>query len=270
MTDPTREQITKQAADAARERHTLIYLAVGGAALMAVVLFVLFLDQRSQTSALAGQVGALASAANQNAAGERTLASQVQQLGGTPAVRVPTAAVGPSGPQGPGPSQQQINDAVNAYFGAHPLPPGQLPTATQVATAVAAYLEANPPVTPAQVVAAVVSYCSTANGCRGPSGADGQPGQNATDAQVAAAVSAYCSQASNPCQGPAGPTGATGPSGAQGVPGPACPDGYTQHDALIEEPTSGPNPLITSTQVPGVACVADTATSTSSAQHAHK
>lgn len=262
MTDPTREHITNTAAEAARERHTRIYLAIAAPSLMAVVLFVLFLVGRGEQQDLAGQVGALSTAANANAAGERALASQVQSLGGTPAVRVPSVTVGPSGPagaQGPAPSQAQIDAAVNAYFGAHPLPAGQLPTATQVATAVAGYLAANPPVTPAQVVAAVVSYCSAANGCRGPTGADGTPGQNATDAQVADAVTAYCSQSSNPCQGPAGATGAQGIQGVPGDPGPACPDGYSQRDALITEPTTDPvNPLVTATQVPGVACVQTT------------
>lgn len=63
--------------------------------------------------------------------------------------------------------------------------------------------------------------------------------------------------------GPAGPTGATGATGAQGEkgdkgdpgdPGPACPDGYTAHQAVITEPDGSTHQ--------GIACVADDDTTT--------
>lgn len=254
MTDPTRDKIASGAADdpVRRHEHTAIYVAVAAASLMAVVLFVLYVGQRSTTKGLSDQVSGLTNAANVNAAGERALASQVRGLGGTPVVSAPVTVQQSV-------SQTAIENAVDRYFVAHPLPAGQLPPVSEVAGLVAQYLIANPPApgqnaTPQMVTVAVTGYCDAHGGCAGPAGV---AGQNATDAQVQVEVAAYC-DAHDQCRGPAGPSGATGP---QGVPGPACPDGYRQRDAVITEPTTDPNdPLITATQVPGVACVATTTT----------
>ena len=110
---------------------------------------------------------------------------------------------------------------------------------------------------------AVIDYCATRNGCRGPDGAapdidaivttvlaqippprDGLPGR---DGDAVAAVAAYCGQASDPCRGPTGPAGASPPclsepaqcrgnNGNDGLPGPTCPEGYELRDAVITAP----------------------------------
>jgi hypothetical protein len=208
---------------------------------------------KSQAAPLAGQVqsvcdqGGVAATALNNA-GACTQASKVQSV-----VEEPGPS-GPSGPAGPGPSQDEINAAVNAYFGVHPLPPGQLPPVSEVAGLVAQYLQANPPAagqnaTPGMVSDAVSSYCAANNGCAGPAGATG-PG--ATDAQVQQQVATYCAAHDN-C---AGPAGTNGTNGSNGAPGPACPSGYAPESAIVTIPTSNPNnPLVSTTQVPGIACV---------------
>jgi hypothetical protein len=176
---------------------------------------------KSQAAPLAGQVQAVcgeggAAAAQLSSAGACAQASKVQQV-------VVSGPPGASGPPGPGPSQGQIDTAVNAYLAVHPPAPGQNATAEQVATAVAAFLDLNPPTpgrppTTAEVAAAVVNYCQANGGCLGPAG------QNATSAQVASAVADYCAVHAE-CAGPTGPGGAGGPTGEPGPTGPAGPSG---------------------------------------------
>jgi hypothetical protein len=168
---------------------------------------------KSQAAPLAGQVQSVCNsggvAATQLAAsGACTQAQRVQSV-----VAIP----GPTGPQGPGPSQSQIDDAVNRYFAAHPLPAGQLPPVSEVASLVATYLAANPPApganaTPQMVTDAVTNYCGSHNGCAGPAG------QNATDSQVATEVANYCAAHDN-CAGPQGTAGANGQNGTNGTNG---------------------------------------------------
>lgn len=104
---------------------------------------------------------------------------------------------GPAGPAGPGPSDAQIQAAVAAYLGAHPIA-GVPPTQDQIAAVVAVYLAQHP--APA--------------GAPGPTGA---PGPGPTDSQIAAAVATW--QTAHPTVGPSGPSGPPGPSGAQGPTG---------------------------------------------------
>lgn len=249
-----------------------IYLIVGGLVVVALIFTSIYLTAKgnasqshadsanskvtavqSQAAPLAGQVQSVcdqggAAATELNNAGACTQASKVQS-----AIAEPGPS-GPSGPAGPGPSQDEIDAAVNAYFGEHPLPAGQLPPVSEVAGLVAQYLQANPPAagqnaTPGMVSDAVTSYCTANSGCAGPAGATG-PG--ATDQQVQDQVAAYCS-AHNGCAGPAGANGANGQDGA---PGPDCPDGYAPESAIVVVPTTDPNdPLVSATQVPGIACV---------------
>lgn len=80
--------------------------------------------------------------------------------------------IGPQGNEGPSPTDEQVQDAVDDYLQAHPPANGQNATDAQVATAVAAYLTAHPP-------------------ADGEPGQPGDPGQDATDAQVASAVATY-------------------------------------------------------------------------------
>lgn len=98
---------------------------------------------------------------------------------------------GPFGPPGPGPTDEQIDAAVNRFCAAHPC--GQPPTAAQVTEA--------------------IRQCAMRGECQGPAGergesgrdgADGAPGADAppvTDEQIDARVAAYCSDR-NQCAGP--------------------------------------------------------------------
>jgi len=122
---------------------------------------------------------------------------------------------GPAGPAGPGPSDAQVQAAVQAYLQQHPIA-GQPPTTDQVAAVVEVYLAQHP--APA--------------GSPGPTGASG-PGPS--DAQIAAAVAVW--ESGHPSVGPSGPSGpsgapgpsgppgvgATGPQGEPGSPGPSGP-----------------------------------------------
>jgi hypothetical protein len=76
---------------------------------------------------------------------------------------------------------------------------------------------------PAEVAQAVRAYCSN-NACRGATGSPGTPGVNGTDAppvtiaDLVAAIAAYCDPRGD-CRGPAGPRGQDGQNGVQGDPG---------------------------------------------------
>jgi len=157
-------------------------------ALLALVVFLLLVVGRA-----GARIDSQARALSALAEGDDQLRTQVLRLGGTPNVPPPQViisgvpgAVGEQGQQGPGPSQQQIADAVAAYLTLHPVP-GASPS--QVAAAVAAYLVASPP----------------PPGPQGP----GPSGQ-----QIADAVASY--MAANPA--PSGPAGKDGSNGAAGSP----------------------------------------------------
>lgn len=176
------------------------------------------------------RIEGLVAAQSQAAVVGEQLASQLRGLGATPVVSPPSPIAGPVGPagptgaQGPGPSQQQIDDAVTHYLADHPPAAGKDATAEQVAAAVGAYLSAHPPApgrppTAEEIAGAVSTYCAGHGGCVGPAG------QSASDSQVATAVAAYCGQSPSPCQGPAGPAGPSGADGPSGPPGPTGPSG---------------------------------------------
>lgn len=140
--------------------------------------------------------------------------AQLKQHGIQPSQPAPSqiiAQIGPAGPQGvqgPGPSDAQVQAAVQAYLAAHPIA-GQPPTDAQVAAVVAMYWAQHPP----------------AAGPAGPTGVQGPP---PSDKQIADAVAAW--QTAHPVVAPSGPSGPPGPSGASGAPGvgatgPAGPQG---------------------------------------------
>lgn len=122
-----------------------------------------------------------------------------------------------------GPSNDQVQAAVDDYFAANPLStqpgyeraiqrtvafyltenppePGRAPTKAEIREAVSIALEANPP----------------EDGVDGVDGETGPPGPAPTQEQIAAAVAAYC-QANGECRGPAGADGQQGPPGPPGV-----------------------------------------------------
>lgn len=179
--------------------------------------------------------------------------SQLKQHGITPKQLPPAqiiAQAGPPGsvgPQGPGPSDAQVQAAVQTYLSVHPIA-GLPPTQDQVAAVVAVYMAQHPP-------AAGSPGSTGAVGATGPSGAVGAAGAGPSDAQIAAAVAVWESAhpvvaPSGPAgpsgppgpsgvgqtgpQGPAGEAGSPGPSGASGVSGAPgqAPSGWTYVDAL--------------------------------------
>jgi hypothetical protein len=96
------------------------------------------------------------------------------------------------GDAGPGPTPQQIADAVASYWQTHPPADGMDATDEQVATAVAAYLALHPPApganaTDNQIALAVMAYLQAFPPAKG------DPGKDATTQQIATAVSTYLS-----------------------------------------------------------------------------
>jgi len=151
---------------------------------------------------------------------------------------------GPAGPSGPGPSDAQVQAAVQAYLQQHPIA-GQPPTTDQVAAVVAVYLAQHPPAagpagpgpSDSQIQAAVAVW-ETAHPTVGPSGPSGPPGPSGSPGPSGVG-------ATGP-QGEPGSPGAPGPSGPAGASGPA-PSGWV----YVETPPIG-NPK-THTCVPSTA-----------------
>ncbi len=78
------------------------------------------------------------------ASGDSQLRAQVKSLGGTPNVPPPQVVVSSiPGAQGPGPSDAQVQGAVDTYLAAHP--PTATVSALALTTVVAAYLAQHPP-----------------------------------------------------------------------------------------------------------------------------
>jgi hypothetical protein len=171
-------------------------------ALFALVVFLLLVVDRA-----GGRIDSQASAISALASGDSQLRAQVRSLGGTPNVPPPQVIIsgipGAAGPVGPGPSDAQVQGAVDDYLAAHP--PVAAVSTQALTTVVAAYLTEHPPA----------------------------PGPPPSDAQVATAVAAY--MAANPApSGPPGPQGSPGvgeqgPAGPAGTPG-SAPAGWTWTD----------------------------------------
>lgn len=205
-------------------------------------------DLSSQVQALTTQIRVLTTQQTALASNLDSAQQQLKQHGIKPDQPPPAKIIaesGPPGPQGPGPSDAQVQTAVQAYLVAHPIA-GQPPTDTQVAAVVAVYMTQHP----------------APSGAAGPTGAQGPP---PSDAQIAAAVAAWEQTHPAPSgppgppgptgvgetgpQGPQGEPGSAGPSGPAGSPGPACPSGYEPaqetingHDAIVCEQTPSPSP----------------------------
>lgn len=174
-------------------------IAMGAVCLagLLVVLFMLFelgvasdhLDNlRKQFDAQNAQITALSG-------GLATTEQQLKSHGIAPSAAPPAQILqGAVGPQGPGPSDAQVEAAVATYLAQHP--PAANASTAQVEDAVSAYLSVHPPA----------------------------PGPGPSQEQIASAVSAYLI-ANPPPSGPAGPTGAAGSAGATGPAGPQGPVG---------------------------------------------
>lgn len=140
----------------------------------------------------------------------QTLAQQVRQLGGTPAVTPqpgPAGSpgpsgqpgkIGPSGRSGRAPTQGEIAAAVSSYLQRHPPAKGRPPTMAEILTAVSGYLQQHPP-------AAGPAGMDGKDGRDGTDGKDGQDGASGpppSDEQIRAAVETYL--AAHPLNCPAG------------------------------------------------------------------
>lgn len=138
-------------------------------------------SQNAQIEALAGSLA--------------TTEAQLTQHGIAPSAAPPAQVIqGAAGPQGPGPSDAQVQTAVSVYLASHP--PTASASTVQIEDAVTAYLLLHPPAA----------------------------GPAPTATQISSAVATY--MAANPApSGPAGPTGAAGNAGATGATGPQGPQG---------------------------------------------
>lgn len=187
----------------------------------AVVFFVALVWLGTASDQLAAQRQQIADLSS----GLATTEAQLEQHGITPAAPPPaqivTGATGPTGPQGPGPSDAQVQTAVDVYLAAHP-PTGNVST-DALTTVVAAYLVQHPPApgpppSDTQVSNAVATYMAAHPAPSGPAGPTGSAGPQGDTGQTGA-------------QGPQGPQGVQGPQGDTGPTGPA-PGGWTWTDQL--------------------------------------
>lgn len=236
-----------------------LHAAVLALALLAILVLVWMVTRlgaaSGQLDTQRRQLSAQNAAITQLAAGLGTTEQQLKAHGISPSAPPPASIIaqaGPAGPPGPGPSDAQVQAAVDVYLGEHP-PTGTVPAA-QVEADVTAYLAQHPPApgpppSDAQVADAVATYMAAhpaPSGPPGSPGAQGQPGVGET--------------------GPAGPPGAAGPQGPQGEPGPACPSGYqltsetmaSGRQALVCEQPPSPSASATATPPPPTAGPAPT------------
>lgn len=186
-------------------------------------------EQRDSTAAQAASLAEQIKAACRDGSLHGAVCEQAEQVAATPVPPVP-GPIGPEGLQGPGPTVDQIQDAVAAYLLANPPPPGRAPTPAEVAAAVASFLTANPPApgrspTAEEISSAVATYFARnppPAGEPGENGRDGQPGRPPTAAEIRIAVDQYLAE--NPP--PAGEAGTPGPQGPIGPPG-EPPESFT-------------------------------------------
>ncbi len=169
-----------------------------------LVMLVTTLDQRAQLNASEARSTRQGAQIDALSSGLATTERQLLAHGISPSAPPPQVIIsgvpgasGPTGQQGPGPSDAQVAAGVAAYLALHPVPGV---SNAQIAAAVTAHLVASPP----------------------PSGPQG-PGPS--DQQIAVAVASY--MAANPApSGPSGPPGADGKDGVDGSPGPK-PGGWS-------------------------------------------
>ena len=208
--DSIDRSVVQPAAEQARDSHTHRLWYAAGAL---VVIGVLGLAAWAWLSihSLRDEVIAADTRTDRALTSVQQLYDQVKGMGGTPVV--PAPAAGPTGPQGPGPTQAQIDAAVALQLAEHPPPAGQNATPAMVASAVADFLTAHPPQPGRPPTAEEIASAASAYIAEHAADFRGQNGQNATDAQVADAVGAYCG-AHGSC---AGPPGQPGHEGAPGV-----------------------------------------------------
>ena len=180
-----------------------------------LVMLVTTLDQRTQINQVEARSSAQGRTIGDLAVGLTTTRRQLQAHGISPSAPPPASIIAQAGPpglqgvQGPGPSDAQVQGAVDVYLAAHP--PSAAVSADALTATVAAYLAQHPPA----------------------------PGPAPSDAQVAASVSAYIAAHPAP-SGPPGSPGPTGVAGDQGPVGPAGQEGPAGRDGQNGAPGSPP------------------------------
>lgn len=187
---------------------------IGGGVVVALLISWVLYAQASQRAQIDGLSRALAAQCRQTKKlGASCVARPPASVRANPAK--PTQAVpGPSGPQGPGPTDAQVYAAVAAYFRAHPVTNNTPPSPAVVQRYVDRYLAAHPaPSGPPGSPGATGSA-----GTNGTNGADGTDGRgistmacSGTDLIVTYTDSSTQDLGAGSCgQGPAGPKGEPG------------------------------------------------------------
>lgn len=179
-------------------------------------------EDRLQTAESKVQTGAQLAGINVQACTDPAVVTVLQEHGYAGlcdlAIIVQTQAAAPpkQGEPGPGPTQEQVDQAVQQYCAVDNRCEGKSPTVEQLVTVVGDYLRLNPPEpgrppTPEEIAVAVANYIADhIEDFRGPAGKDAPP-PSADDLQTA--VAEYCSVDSR-CRGPQGPQG-VGVTGAE-------------------------------------------------------
>jgi hypothetical protein len=156
-------------------------------AIVATWTFAQVARQSEEMAHQSEQINALAEAlsAEQEAAenrGETPVAPEPDELIDDPDAVAPTPV---------GPSDEQVLEAVEAYFRAHPVEDGEDASPAQIAAAVLNYLadhppapgEPGPPPTEGQILEAVAVYFAANPPPSGPPGRDGTDGSDGKDAE---------------------------------------------------------------------------------------
>lgn len=119
------------------------------------------------------------------------LCAQVRALGGVCVVD-PADLRGDTGPPGPPPTDEQVQEAVNLFLLRNPPQPGRAPTMAEIADAVTLQLVADPPERgergpgprPEQIAGAVATFLLENPPPPGQPGADGEDGAPGADSTV--------------------------------------------------------------------------------------
>lgn len=180
---------------------------------IAMIAFVLTRSTHSaenQRDAAASQATSLAAQVTEACNQGGDVAAKLRGIGACEHAQqvIETPVPGPPGPVGPGPTLDEISNAVTDYMIKHPAPAGRGPTQAEITAAVASYMLDHPP-TPgrpptAEEIAGAVSAYSNAHPAPG-----GPPGRPPTAQEIDQAVASYL--ATHPV--PKGETGAQGPQG---------------------------------------------------------
>lgn len=255
MSDDIRDTVVLPAAKEARDRrgHRAQWIAFAGAIVGILVLGALFF---TTTGSLKAELDAVSTSATENHSAAQTLAEQVRQLGGTPKVQPPgpAGATGPSGPAGRGITGTAISSGhlYVSYTDGVTEDKGQVVGKDGSAGTDGRGITGSTVASGHLILSYSDNTTQDAGQVVGQDGAKGDPGRGvkSMDGSSGHLVVTYDDGTTQDV----GPL-PVGPAGPKGDPGPACPAGYEQHEAVITANDG--------TKYDGVACVKpDTATTT--------